>query len=153
MTSLKRLRDMKKTIITMLIALVAIFASAETYNYLKFTKTNGSTVTYSVEGLKLTYDNTNVTITNAEGTATIALAEVQDMYFSNEPGGNDFMVGDVNNDGNVNIGDVTALIAAVLSGNYSNINFDAGDMNGDGNLTVGDVTALIGYVLSGAGQQ
>ena len=144
---------MKKTIITMLIALVAIFASAETYNYLKFTKTNGSTVTYSVEGLKLTYDNTNVTITNAEGTATIALAEVQDMYFSNEPGGNDFMVGDVNNDGNVNIGDVTALIAAVLSGNYSNINFDAGDMNGDGNLTVGDVTALIGYVLSGAGQQ
>ena len=37
---------MKKTIITMLIALVAMFASAETYNYLKFTKTNGSTVTY-----------------------------------------------------------------------------------------------------------
>ena len=140
---------MKKTIITMLIALVAMVASAETYNYLKFTKTNGSTVTYSVEGLKLTYDNTNVTINNVEGTATIALAEVQDMYFSNEPGGNDFMVGDVNNDGNVNIGDVTALIAAVLSGNYSNINFDAADMNGDGNLTVGDVTALIAYVLSG----
>ena len=149
MTSLKRLTDMKKTIITMLIALVAMVASAETYNYLKFTKTNGSTVTYSVEGLKLTYDNTNVTINNVEGTATIALAEVQDMYFSNEPGGNDFMVGDVNNDGNVNIGDVTALIAAVLSGNYSNINFDAADMNGDGNLTVGDVTALIAYVLSG----
>ena len=57
MTSLfKDLEIMKKTIITMLIALVAMFASAETYNYLKFTKTNGSTVTYSVEGLKLTYD-------------------------------------------------------------------------------------------------
>ena len=133
----------------MLIALVAMVASAETYNYLKFTKTNGTTVTYSVEGLKLTYDNTNVTVTNVDGTATLALAEVQDMYFSNEPGGNDFIVGDVNNDGNVNIGDVTALISAVLSGNYSNIIFDAADMNGDGNLTVGDVTALIGYVLSG----
>ena len=49
MTSLfKRLRNMKKTIITMLIALVAICASAETYSYLKFTKTNGSTVTCSV---------------------------------------------------------------------------------------------------------
>ena len=46
---------MKKTIITMLIALVAMVASAETYNYLKFTKTNGSTVTCSVEGLKVTY--------------------------------------------------------------------------------------------------
>ena len=32
---------MKKTIITMLIALVAIMANAETYSYLKFTKTNG----------------------------------------------------------------------------------------------------------------
>ena len=49
---------MKKTIITMLIALVAMVAGAETYNYLKFTKTNGSTLTYSVEGLKVTYDNT-----------------------------------------------------------------------------------------------
>ena len=139
---------MKKTIITMLIALVAMFASAETYNYLKFTKTNGSTVTYSVEGLKLTYDNTNVTITNAEGTATIALAEVQDMYFSNEAGGNDFMLGDVNNDGEVNIADVTALISAVLTENYSNINFDAADMNEDGNLNISDVTTLISYVLS-----
>ncbi len=139
---------MKKTIITMLIALVAMFASAETYNYLKFTKTNGSTVTYSVEGLKLTYDNTNVTITNAEGTATIALAEVQDMYFSNEAGGNDFIRGDVNNDGIVNVGDVTSLINAVLNGDYSNINFDAADMTEDGELNVGDVTAIISYVLS-----
>jgi len=49
---------MKKTIMTMLIALVAIFASAETYSHLKFTKTNGSTVTYSAVGLKLTYDAT-----------------------------------------------------------------------------------------------
>jgi hypothetical protein len=138
---------MKKTIITMLIALVAMVASAETYNYLKFTKTNGSTVTYSVEGLKLTYDNTNVTVTNVDGTATLALAEVQDMYFSNEPGGSDFMLGDVNNDNEVNIGDVTALISAVLTGNYSNINFDAGDMSGDGELTIADVTALISYVL------
>ena len=138
---------MKKTIITMLIALVAMVASAETYNYLKFTKTNGSTVTYSVEGLKLTYDNTNVTVTNVDGTATLALAEVQDMYFSNEPGGSDFMLGDVNNDNEVNIGDVTALISAVLTGNYSNINFDAGDLSGDGELTIADVTALISYVL------
>ena len=98
----------------MLIALVAIFASAETYNYLKFTKTNGTTVTYSVEGLKLTYDNTNVTVTNVEGTATIALAEVQDMYFSNDPG-TASTIGDVNGDGLVNITDVTMLINMVMS--------------------------------------
>ena len=140
---------MKKTIITMLIALVAMVASAETYNYLKFTKTNGSTVTYSVEGLKLTYDNANVYVSNAETSATIALAEVQDMYFSNEAGGNEFKRGDVNNDGNVSISDVTALIDYLLGSN-TNINTDAADCNTDNNISIADVTALIDYLLYGS---
>ena len=106
---------MKKTIITMLIALVAMVASAETYNYLKFTKTNGTTLTYSVEGLKLIYDASNVIVNNVDGTATIALADVQDMYFSNEAGGNDFIRGDVNGDNTVSIADVTALINFLLT--------------------------------------
>ena len=132
----------------MLIALVAICASAETYSYLKFTKTNGSTVTCSVEGLKITYDNANVTVTNAEGTTTIALAEVRDMYFSNEAGGNDFEIGDVNKDNVVNIADVTALIDYLLSGDASNINVDAADVNGDSVVNIADVTALIDMLLS-----
>ena len=133
----------------MLIALVAMFASAETYNYLKFTKTNGSTVTYSVEGLKLTYDNTNVTIKNVDGTATIALAEVQDMYFSNEAGGGDLIRGDVNGDGKVSIADVTTLINYLLTEDATGINVDAIDCNQDGNESIADVTALINYLLSG----
>ena len=132
----------------MLIALVAIFASAETYSYLKFTKTNGSTVTYSVEGLKLTYDNVNVTITNAEGTTTIALAEVQNMYFSNEAGGNEFINGDVNKDNVVNIADVTALIDYLLGADATSINLDAADVNGDETVNIADVTALIDMLLS-----
>ena len=139
---------MKKTIITMLIALVAIFASAETYSYLKFTKTNGSTVTCSVEGLKITYDNTNVTVTNAEGTTTIALADVQNMYFSNEAGGNEFINADVNKDNVVNIADVTALIDYLLGADATNINLDAADVNGDETVNIADVTALIDMLLS-----
>ena len=131
----------------MLIALVAMVASAETYNYLKFTKTNGSTVTYSVEGLKLTYDNSNVYVTNAETSATIALAEVQDMYFSNEAGGNDFIRGDVNNDGTVSISDVAALIDYMID-NTTVINLDAADCNADQNVSIADVSALIDYLLN-----
>ncbi|MBQ9822324.1 MAG: dockerin type I repeat-containing protein [Muribaculaceae bacterium] len=141
---------MKKTIITMLIALVAMTISAETYNYLKFTKTNGSTLTYSVEGLKLTYDNSNVYVTNAETTATIALAEVQDMYFSNEAGGSDYKIGDVNKDGEVTISDVTALIDYLLGGDESTINVLAANVNGDDEVTIADVTALIDLLLSGS---
>ena len=100
----------------MLIALVAMVASAETYNYLKFTKTNGSTVTYSVEGLKLTYTTSNVIVTNVDGTATIALSDVQDMYFTNEATPS-FVRGDVNGDDAINIADVTALIDLLLGTN------------------------------------
>ena len=132
----------------MLIALVAICASAETYSYLKFTKTNGSTVTCSVEGLKITYDNANVTVTNAEGTTTIALAEVQDMYFSNEAGGSEIQPGDVNMDGDVNISDVTMLIDYLLSGVGSNIDLTAADVDGDGDINIADVTLLIDLLLS-----
>ena len=131
----------------MLIALVAMVASAETYSYLKFTKTNGSTVTYSVEGLKLTYDNSNVYVTNAETSATIALAEVQDMYFSNEGGSSSFIRGDVNNDGTVSISDVAALIDYMID-NTTVINLDAADCNADQNVSIADVSALIDYLLN-----
>ncbi len=134
----------------MLIALVAMTISAETYSYLKFTKTDNSTVTYSVEGLKLTYDNTNVTITNAEGTATLPLAQVKDMEFTNDPGSTpSILIGDVNNDGEVSIGDVTALIDYLLGGTASNINLAAADVNSDSEVTIADVTALIDKLLSG----
>ena len=133
----------------MLIALVAMVASAETYSYLKFTKTNGTTLTYSVEGLKLTYNASNVTVTNVEGTATIALTEVQDMYFSNEAGGPAFIRGDVNGDNTVSIADVTALINYLLSGDTTGISVEAANCNEDENVSIADVTTLINYLLSG----
>ena len=144
---------MKKTIITMLIALVAICASAETYNYLKFTKTNGSTVTCSVAGIKVTYDNSNIIVTNDEGTTTIALSDVQEMYFSNEAGSEpSYAIGDVNMDGNVSIADVTALIDYLLGGDASAIDLTAANVNGDDTVSIADVTALIDLLLSGNAQ-
>ena len=132
----------------MLIALVAMVASAETYNYLKFTKTNGSTVTCSVEGLKITYDNTNVTVTNAEGTTTIALAEVQDMYFSKDGSTTPvYQKGDANMDGDLNIADVTALIDYLLGGDDSAIDLTAANVNEDGGVDIADATALIDMLL------
>ena len=132
----------------MLIALVAMGASAETYNYLKFTKTNGTSVTYSVEGLKLTYSNTNVTVTNVDGTATLALSEVQDMYFSNDPGSS-VLLGDVNNDGAIDISDATALINYLLSGDATGINLENANCDQAGGVDISDATTLINYLLTG----
>ena len=60
--------------------------------------------------------------------------------------------GDVNNDGEVGIADVTVLIDHLLSGDFDDAEGFSGD-NADcdlsGEITIGDVTALIDYLLTG----
>lgn len=55
----------------------------------------------------------------------------------------DFIPGDLNGDGKVNVSDVTLLIQVALSEDASGINPDAADLNGDGTINVSDVTMLI----------
>lgn len=55
--------------------------------------------------------------------------------------------GDVNGDGQIAIGDVTALIDYLLSSS-SPINAANADVNGDGSIAIGDVTALIDILLN-----
>ena len=61
--------------------------------------------------------------------------------------GHGYEVGDVNHDGKVNIGDVTALINALLSEEPSCP--ICSDVNQDGKVNIGDVTALINRLLEG----
>ena len=56
------------------------------------------------------------------------------------------LVGDVNGDGEVSIGDVTALISYLLDNNT--VILGNSDVNGDGETTIADVTALIEILLS-----
>ena len=67
------------------------------------------------------------------------------------PGG-DFTRGDVDNDGNVTIADVTTLIDHLLSGDFDDaddFSSDAADCDESGDINITDVTALIDYLLSG----
>ena len=61
-----------------------------------------------------------------------------------------FLRGDVNGDGQVKIGDVTALINYLLSHDASGVNLDAADTNQNGGINISDVTALVNYLLSGS---
>jgi hypothetical protein len=67
-------------------------------------------------------------------------------YFTEKPA---VIRGDVDNNGEVSIADVTALIDYLLSGDDARINLDAADCNNDGDVTIADVTALIDYLLGG----
>ena len=57
-------------------------------------------------------------------------------------------MGDVNDDGQVNITDVTLLISAVLNDNFTDINQTNADLDDSGNLNITDVTLLIALVLN-----
>lgn len=67
------------------------------------------------------------------------------MYFFFAP---DFLRGDVNMDGRVNIADITALIDFIMSSSDEEISELAADMDEDGEITISDVTELIDYVLN-----
>ncbi len=60
-----------------------------------------------------------------------------------------YILGDVNNDGQVNIDDVSLLIDYLLTENV-NIVTEAADCNQDGSITINDVTKLIDILLTQA---
>ena len=137
---------MKKAIIILLIAVASFNASAEIYSYLKFTKTDGTTLTCPVEDLRLTYDSSNVYISHAEGETKIALSALVSMSFSNEKPQDTIICGDVNSDGEVNIADINAVIAAILSAQDS---YEGrADVNNDGEVNIADVNSIIDHILN-----
>lgn len=60
------------------------------------------------------------------------------------------LMGDVNNDGQVNISDVTLVVNHILSNN-SSINTESGDMDHNGDITISDVTLLVNVILTNTG--
>ncbi len=57
-------------------------------------------------------------------------------------------LGDVNNDGEVNISDVIQMITCVVNDSYGSIIMSRADLNGDNEITISDVIALINIVLT-----
>lgn len=58
------------------------------------------------------------------------------------------LMGDVNSDSNVDINDVTSLIAYLLKTSGEAINYEASDIDADGHVTINDLTLLINYLLN-----
>ncbi|MBR4829003.1 MAG: endonuclease [Muribaculaceae bacterium] len=61
--------------------------------------------------------------------------------------GVDTLIGDVNGDGEVNIGDVTTLIDYLLGNEGDDFVLDAADLDNDGEVNISDVTSLIDLLL------
>jgi len=85
-------------------------------------------------------------ITPSDESKEFYRAADQWMYFFIESGDN-YLLGDVNDDGSVNIADVTNLIDYLLSSSIE-INWRNSDTNCDGNVDISDVTKLIDMLLT-----
>ena len=64
--------------------------------------------------------------------------------------GTGILMGDVNNDGQVNVSDVTLVVNHILN-NGSSINTELGDMDHSGDITISDVTLLVNAILTNSG--
>lgn len=89
-----------------------------------------------------TYDVTGIVILSKAGLARVYITEMTEAAAAG-------LRGDVNNDGDVNIGDVTTLIDYLLNP-ATEINAANADVTLEGDINIGDVTALIDYLLSNA---
>ncbi|MBR5087413.1 MAG: DNA/RNA non-specific endonuclease [Muribaculaceae bacterium] len=78
------------------------------------------------------------------GTGGNSLYSMTVTYEIEEPDHNPL---DVDCDGNVTAGDITALYNYLLNGDISNAN--TADVDGDGNVTAGDITMIYNYLLNG----
>ena len=57
--------------------------------------------------------------------------------------------GDVNDDGEVTVGDINAIIRVILGAGADDGLLERADVNGDGEITVGDINAVIKIILGG----
>ena len=61
-----------------------------------------------------------------------------------------YIIGDANNDGNINVGDLTAISHYILERPDASFLFQAADANQDGKVNVGDLTAVSHLILWGS---
>ena len=73
----------KATIITAILAAGTLTAQAADYQYLTIEKNDGTQQSLTAVGLTISYSATAMTATNGSETTTIALSELNRMYFSN----------------------------------------------------------------------
>ena len=142
---------MKKAILTLLISLGVLAATAAIYPYLNVSLNNGSEVSYPTTDLTLKFENGQlVASNNGVQAGSNSLSNVLQMMFGlGSEGGQTTLPGDVDGDGNLTAGDITALYNFLLNGDDSSL--VNGDQDGDGEITAGDVTFVYSLLLGGKG--
>lgn len=73
---------MKQLIMTLLLGGISLSASAQSYEYLTFQKVSGDEFSMAIDHLKITFDQGNLTATDGSKTVSVALNDMNKMFFS-----------------------------------------------------------------------
>lgn len=141
---------MKKAILSILISVGVMAATAAIYPYLNVGLNNGSEASYSTTGLALKFENGKLVASNNGATAgSNSLSNVLFMMFGKgSTSGESYILEDVNRDGNVSSADVTALYNYMLNGDDEFV--ATSDVDGDGSITSADVTQIYAVLMGNA---
>lgn len=92
--NIKNFMTMKRYMLMMaLVAMTALTANAEGYDYLLVQKTDGSTLPFTASGLSITFENGNMILKESGNSTSLSLTDLSKMFFSatSEPSGIDMM--------------------------------------------------------------
>lgn len=92
------------------------------------------------QSVDITGINHDIYLEVTSTTNKYTVADITDQY--------SYLLGDLNNDGEVNISDVTVLVDILLSSSVDEEMLERGDLNDDGEVNISDVTVLIDILLS-----
>ncbi len=101
--------------------------------------TKGETSQYTLDVFRAYLASTSETLAD-----TLAIDAEDIIHPKEEP---HVLLGDVNNDGLINMSDVTTVISYILGMPVETFVFDNTDITGDGFINMSDVTSIIGIIL------
>ena len=143
---------MKRVCMAVIAALFAVTAMADD-EFGLYIVTKSDTTTTNVTTLqKITFSNGNVVVQTTDGASTsTTMADINKMYFDYivEEQPKPWLLGDVNEDGVVNISDVVAVIN-VMAGAAT---YPHANVNEDDNVDISDVVLVINIMASGDSQE
>ena len=91
------------------------------------------------QSVDVTGINQDIYLEITSTTNKYTVADITDQY--------SYLRGDVNNDGEINIGDASALIDIILGSQADAATLMRCDVNGDGEVNIGDVASIIDILL------
>ena len=125
---------------------IALGAMAN-YSFLNFVKSENSGVSVAATGTKITFSGNTAIVTSGAEVTQVAMGGIAYLEFGNvKLNDNNWLKGDVNGDGLVNITDVNCLINIILGAADASDYDGRANVNGDGTVNVSDVNVLIGII-------